>query len=288
MAGRGDCLFRLFAVAPLLIIVVELTGFVLGEHRNTLDHIYVYLAATASPSATSAVKTIVVATFAERRSGTIARIVMWVLLALAAVGLFGALQRALNVVWDVPARKLTIAGVLRQRAASFGIVIAIVAVLLVLVCIDSGLTVADRALTQLSPAFPALLRLADFIVSVAVVALLFTLMFACLPDCRIEWRSVRVGALVCSVLFVAGQFLLGWYLGRAAVTSAYGAFGALVAFLVWANYSAQIVLLGAEFTHVWARRIDRSPSAQRQLPDRSRVERGEAAAAEVAFRRTSR
>jgi membrane protein len=97
-----------------------------------------------------------------------------------------------------------------------------------------------------------LVKGADFALSFAIVWLLFAVLFEFLPDARIAWRDVWIGAGITALLFVAGQFLLGLYLGRAGIGSAYGAFGSLVVFLLWANYSAQILLFGAEFTHVYA------------------------------------
>jgi membrane protein len=88
-----------------------------------------------------------------------------------------------------------------------------------------------------------------------VITLLFALLFQFLPDRKIAWNDVWLGAAVSALLFVVGQFLLGWYLGRAGVSSSYGSFGALIVFLLWTNYSAQIMLLGAEFTHVYAKRL---------------------------------
>jgi membrane protein len=102
------------------------------------------------------------------------------------------------------------------------------------------------------------LKVLDFGVSFALVTALFALMFELLPECRIAWRDVWLGAAVSALLFVVGQFLLGWYLGRAGVSSGYGSFGGLVVFLIWVYYSAQIMLFGAEFTRVVADRRDLS------------------------------
>jgi membrane protein len=106
----------------------------------------------------------------------------------------------------------------------------------------------------LLPGLPALVKVVDFAISFGVITLLFAMMYRYLPDARIEWSDVWAGAALTAALFVIGQFLLGWYLGRASVASAYGAFGSLVVFLLWTNYSAQIFLFGAEFTHAFARR----------------------------------
>jgi membrane protein len=105
------------------------------------------------------------------------------------------------------------------------------------------------------PGLPTLIKIVDFTASLVMITALFALLFEYLPERRIAWRDVGFGAGVSALLFVLGQFLLGWYLGRVALTSGYGAFGGLIVFLIWVNYSAQIFLFGAEFTQVYARRF---------------------------------
>ena len=246
--------FALFAIAPLMIVVVEIAGFFLGQHRAVLDDLYRYLAHSAGTSAASAVRSIVTSTFAERRSGTIAQAVGWGLFVFAVVGLFGALQQALNTVWDVTPSKQPLRALIRNRLVSFGVVLLIAVLLLLALGTNSALTVAGDALAHISPFFPALMKAADFVATFAVVTVLFALLFEYLPECQIRWRDVWIGAAVSSLLFDIGQFILGWYLGRSAISSGYGIFGGVVALLLWANYTALIVLAGAEFTHLYARR----------------------------------
>ncbi|MBV8246121.1 MAG: YihY/virulence factor BrkB family protein [Candidatus Eremiobacteraeota bacterium] len=246
--------FTTFAIAPLIIVVVEILGFVLGQHRGTLAMLHAYLQQNAGRAAADGIDAIVAATFAQRRAGTIAQIVGWFVFVLGAVGLFSALQDALNTIWDVEAQKRTLWGNIRERASSFAVVVGIALLLLVSLLASTALTAAGPALRDVFPAFPAVAKIADFVISFVVVAVLFGIIYAYLPDCRISWRDVWVGAAISALLFVTGQSLLGWYLGHAAIANGYGAFGGLVVFMVWVNYSAQIVLFGAEFTHVYARR----------------------------------
>ena len=135
---------------------------------------------------------------------------------------------------------------------SFAGVLCIAFLLLVALGANTILTIAGHALTHVFPFFPTLIKIADFVLSFALIMALFGLLFKFLPECEIAWSDVWLGAAATALLFVVGQFLLGWYLGRTGISSTYGAFGALVVFLVWVNYSAQIMLLGAEFTHVYA------------------------------------
>jgi membrane protein len=126
--------------------------------------------------------------------------------------------------------------------------------LLLLVLTNAALTMASAYFSHLFTGLATVVKIADFGISLALVWLLFGMLFRYLPNCRIAWRDVWLGAGLTALLFTVGQFLLGFYLGRAGVSSAYGAFGSLVAFLLWANYTAQIFLGGAEFTHVYAQR----------------------------------
>ena len=247
--------FTLFAVAPLIIVVVEIAGFFLGHHQAVLNRLYDYMSSTAGPSAAHGIQSIVAATFSQRKAGVLAQIVGWTVFVMAAIGLFSSLQEALNTVWDVERVKRSFLETIQQRLLSFGAVLSIAFVLLVSLGINAVLTIADTGLERVFPGFAAIAKLLDFIVSFATITALFALLFEYLPECRIAWRDVWWGAAVSALLFVVGQFLLGWYLGRAGVSSGYGAFGGMVIFLIWVNYSAQIMLLGAEFTHVYARRF---------------------------------
>ncbi|MBV8331881.1 MAG: YihY/virulence factor BrkB family protein [Candidatus Eremiobacteraeota bacterium] len=247
--------FTMFAVAPLVIVTVEIAGFFLGKHQSVLNELYGYLSSSAGPSAAHGVQSIVTATFSQRKAGLIAQIVGWIVFVIAAVGLFGSLQEALNVVWDLKPGKKGLIGAIQTRLLSFGMVLAIGFLLLVSIGLNSALTAANAALVQAGGFVPIVLKLVDFAVSFGIVTGLFALMFEYLPDCRVAWKDVWLGAAVSALLFVAGQFLLGWYLGRAGISSTYGSFGGIVVFLVWAYYSAQIFLFGAEFTHVYATRF---------------------------------
>lgn len=263
--------FAAFAIAPLIIVIVEIAGAVLGGHRSTLNLIYGYLNHDAGPAAGGAVKSIVTATFSQHRSGTIAEIIGWVVFILAAIGLFSAVQFALNTVWDVEPKKGGFMAMIWQRVSAFGVMMGIALLLLVSIGVNALLTVLAGYLTHLFPGAATLVKIADFAVSFGVLWLGFALLFEYLPDTRVEWRDVWVGSALTAFLFVVGQFLLGWYLGRAGLTSGFGAFGSLIVFLIWVNYSAQIVLFGAEFTHVYCMR---SGSRQRAQTSRGEVSFG--------------
>jgi membrane protein len=257
----------MFAVAPLVIVVAELAGLVVGHHQAVLNELYRYLKLTAGPSAAHGVQAVVVATFSQRRAGLLAEIIGWAVFVLAAMGLFGALQDALNTVWDVVPKKKRILEMIRSRLLSFGMVLCLAFVLLVSLGLNTIMTVAAAAAARISPALPAVLEGVDFVASLALVVIVFSLIYRYLPEQRIAWRDVWIGAIASAILFVGGQFLLGWYLGRVGLSSTFGSFGDIVVFLLWAFYSAQILLLGAEFTHLYAT----SGAAERSRSSATRV-----------------
>jgi membrane protein len=242
--------FAAFAVAPLIIVVVEIAGFVVHSHKHVLDLIFNYIQRDVG-SGSDAVRQIVAATFNQPRHNVLAQIVGWAIFVLAAVGLFGSLQFALNTAWGAE-QPQGLWQNLRQKVVGFAMMLFVAALLLASLFANAALSTASSYLAHLFAGLATLAQIADFIMTFALVWLLFAMLFRYLPNCRIGWHDVWLGAGITALLFTIGQFLLGFYLGRAGLSSTYGAFGSLVAFLLWANYSAQIFLFGAEFTHVYA------------------------------------
>jgi membrane protein len=256
----------IFAIAPLLIITIAIVGAVLGFTGSTHPHsqventLLLQIEHAAGKDAAQLVRGMIDGSFGKPRESMIAQIIGWATFALAASGLFVALQDALNTVWDVkpPAKHQNILVMLRDRAATLGMLLVIG--LLMVVTSLSNIAIAYVA-AHFAHVLPfanagAVFALINWIVSIIVLALLFGLIFKVLPDVDVRWKDVEIGALATAVLFVAGQALIGLYIGKAGVASAYGASGALLAILVWIYYSALILLLGAEFTKTYARRQD--------------------------------
>ena len=244
--------FTLFAVAPLVIVVAEIAGFFLGSHRAVLDEIHGYILQTAGVDAARGIDSIVASTLSQQRSGLVAQAAGWGAFVLGAIGLVASLKEALNTIWDVKPAKTGFLELIKERILSFGMVLGVAFVLLVSLALSSIVSAAAAASATILPSFPLTVRIADIGISMVLVTLVFALLYEYLPDCRIAWRDVWLGAAASAILFVAGQTLLAWYIGRTAIASSYGAFGGIVVFLVWSFYSAQILLLGAEFTHVYA------------------------------------
>jgi len=166
--------------------------------------------------------------------------------------LFNGVQFALNTAWDVADQKQGIWETIQQKVLGFAMMIVVAALLLISVIANAALATASNFLARVFTGLGVIVQIGDFLITFGVVWLLFALLFRYLPSTRIAWGDVRLGAGITALLFTIGQLVIGWYLGRAGLSSSYGAFGSLVAFLIWAYYTSQIFLFGAEFTHVYA------------------------------------
>jgi membrane protein len=173
-------------------------------------------------------------------------------LLVTASGVFAELQGALNVIWKAEPKAVTLSYLLRARALSIGLVAATGFLLLVSLLASAALAALWTWAGGMLPAAAALLGVLGFLVSFALTAALFAAIYKVLPDRRLEWRDVAVGAVGTTALFTAGKALIGWYIGGSGMARSYGAAGALVVVLLWVYYSAQVFLLGAEFTRAWA------------------------------------
>ena len=175
-------------------------------------------------------------------------------LLLGATSVFGELQSALDRIWRAPAQqhRSGLMALLRGRLLSFGLVVSIGFLLLVSLVISATVAAFGTWGTRLFPGWETLLQLLNSAISFAITGVMFAAIYRVLPSVRIPWRDVWTGAWVTALLFTLGKFVIGIYIGKAAVTSAFGAAGSIVVLLVWVYYSAQIFLLGAEFTWAYA------------------------------------
>lgn len=251
-----------FAIAPLIIIAIGVAGEVLGfaqgghPHRLVEDHVIAGIAHVLGAPTAQSVREIVDVSFASHQGSVLAQVAGWATFVLAAGGVFLALQNALNAIWHVRPRERGLWLTLRNRLASAVMLLLIGVVILATIVLNLALSFAWTHLTAMLP-FPgagAVFSALNWLLSVAVIALLFAALYKVLPDTDIAWRDVRTGAVLTALLFVAGEALLGAYIARAGVANAYGAAGSLVIVLVWAYYSAMLLLFGAELTRVYAER----------------------------------
>ena len=195
-----------------------------------------------------------VASAANKSSGLLATIIGIVTLIATASGVFGEMQAALNSIWKAKPRDTTMSRLIRARVISLGLVGALGFLLLVSLAVSAALTAFSSYLDTVFPSGKLILPMLNFVVSLALLAVLFAAIYKVLPDRHLQWRDVIIGAVVTAVLFTIGKSLIGWYIGSSAVASSYGAAGGLIVLLLWVYYSVQTFLLGAEFTKVYANR----------------------------------
>jgi len=250
----------IFSIAPLLILVVAIVGGILdvgvghGGHRSTLNALLAQVRQSAGPGAADTVKALIEGSFNKPKQGLIAQILGWIFFILGASGLFAALQDALNAIWHVEATKGGIKQILRDRIASFGMILVVGFLMLVTFAANATISFVSAHFLNAIPfaANPIVVSTIDQIISIAIVTVIFALIYKVLPDVNIAWRDVWIGAEVTAVLFVVGEALIGLYIAHGGIASAYGAAGSLLVALIWIYYSALILLLGAEFTKVYA------------------------------------
>ncbi len=253
----------IFSIAPLFIVVIAIVGAVLdvggahGGHRSALNALLGQVRQSAGDGTAATVKTLIEASFNKPKQGIIAQILGWIFFLLGASGLFAALQDALNAVWHVEATKGGWRQILRDRSASFGMILVVGFLLLVTFVANAAISFVSSHVLGGIPIIgsPVVASVLAQIVTLAIVTAIFALIFKVLPDVTIEWRDVWAGAAATAVLFIVGELLIGLYIAKAGVASAYGAAGSLLVALVWIYYSALILLLGAEFTKVNAGKV---------------------------------
>jgi membrane protein len=244
--------YTLFSLAPLLIIAIAIAGFAFGREAAQ-NQIVETIQGLIGRDSAQAVQQMIQNASNKPGTGVISTFFGVIVLLFGAGGVVGQLQTSLNTIWGVaPKAGLGLWGFVRQRFISFAMVLGIGFLLLVSLVISAFLT----ALTQIMGTFLGgaafIAHALDVIVSFAFVTALFAMIYKFLPDARIHWRDVWIGAALTSLLFTVGKFLIGLYLGSSGVTSAYGAASSLVTILLWVYYSSLIFFFGAEFTQVYA------------------------------------
>jgi membrane protein len=246
--------YTVFSLAPLLIIVIAIAGAVFGEQAAKGELVMQMQGLIGKDGAQLIQTAIENASQLDPSQGPIPTLINIILLLSGASVIFGQLQQSLNRIWKVePKPGNGIIDFVRQRLLSFSMVLVIAFLLLVSLVISTILVISGNYLRDLVPGFTYLWHLLNFFVSLGIVTLLFAMMFKILPDAKIAWKDVWMGAALTALLFDIGKFLLGLYLGKTSLASAYGAAGSLVIILTWVFYSAQILFLGAEFTQVYVR-----------------------------------
>jgi len=251
--GAALSYYAIFSLAPLLLIVIGVAGLVWGREA-VQGQLVSQLQGLVGEQGGQAIQTMI-ANAGKHGSGVMATIIGVVTILFGATGVFVQLQTSLDRIWNVEPRPgAGIRGFVKTRLLSFGMILGIGFLLLVSLVLATAVTAVTTWATGLMPAAKVLAEGLTFVVSFALTTLLFAMIFKVLPDVKIAWRDVWIGAAATALLFTLGKFLIGLYLAKSSVASTYGAAGSLVIVLLWIYYSSQILFLGAEFTQVYAGR----------------------------------
>lgn len=248
--GASMAFYAATSLAPILLIVIAVAGLAFGNEaaQNALvgqfESIMGHQSAEFLQSALS--------NAAGKSSGVLATIVGAVALVITASGVFGEMQSALNTIWKADPQGTTVSRLIRARAVSIGLVAALGFLLLISLAVSAAVSALGDYVNNWLPAGKFILAAVNAVVSFALISVLFAAIYKVLPDRKLEWRDVLVGAIGTALLFEIGKSTIGWYIGTSAVASTYGAAGALIVVLLWIYYSSQIFMLGAEFTKAYA------------------------------------
>jgi membrane protein len=250
--GAAIAFYTVASIAPVLLIVIAIAGLAFG--REAAQSAMISQLSGLMGQQTAEVLQTAVASAASKSAGIVAMIIGVLTLIATASGVFGEMQSALNAIWKTKPRGTTVSRLIRARIASLGLVAALGFLLMVSLVVDTGLTAFGSYLDSLLSFGKVVLAVLNVFISIVLISFLFAAIYKVLPDRTLKWGDVVVGAVVTAILFTVGKSLIGWYIGSFAMASSFGAAGALIVLLLWVYYSAQIFLLGAEFTKIYANR----------------------------------
>ncbi len=246
--------YTIFSLAPVLLIVVGVASLFLARETAT-QKIVAEVQRMIGNNGAQAIKQVLDASsgFGKSISAITTGVITFLL---GASAVFAELQAALNKIWDVQteAKRGFILKLLFDRLRSFALALGVGFLLLVSLVISAALTALQDYLNNWMPGFPALWQASNMVVSFLAVGFLFAMIYKYLPDAKITWKNVWIGAAVTAALFTVGKYVISLYLGQTALGSAFGAAGSFAVLLIWIYYSALICFFGAEFTQVYARR----------------------------------
>ncbi|MEO5702537.1 MAG: YihY/virulence factor BrkB family protein [Gammaproteobacteria bacterium] len=245
--------YMIFSIAPLLIIVIAIAGIAFGQDEVRAQ-IAQQIAGLVGPAGEATVMS-VIDQISKPTTSIIAAVIGILTVLFGASGVFGELQDSLNTIWKVqPKPGRAIIGIIKERFLSFVMILVLGFLLLVSLVISTALSALATYLKGRVFDSHYYLQSLDFILSFTVTTLLFAMIYKILPDARVKWGHVWIGAATTALLFSLGKFLIGLYLANSTMASAYGAAGSLIIILIWVYYSAQILFFGAELTHCYAAR----------------------------------
>lgn len=267
--GAALAYYAIFSLAPLLIIAVSISGFVFGREAAT-GQIVGQIQGVVGRDTAMAIQTMIEKSN-QPAANILATLIGIVALLFGASGVFGELQQSLNHIWDIqPKPDRGVLAAMKDKFFSFSMVLGTGFLLLVSLVISAVLAALGNVVMGLMPGLEVIAQVVNFLISMVVITGLFALIFRYVPDAKIAWKDVWVGASVTALLFTIGQALIGVYIGYSSLSSTYGAAASLAVILLWVYYSAQILFFGAEFTQVYAKtygsRIDSGSTGRRTQP----------------------
>ncbi|MFB2979278.1 YihY/virulence factor BrkB family protein [Microseira sp. BLCC-F43] len=245
--------YTVFSLAPLLVLVIMIVGAIFGE-AAAKDQIVTQLTEMVGEEGAQLIATAIANMRADATGGTFRLLFNLGFLVFGATGVFAQIQDALDRIWQVkPEPRRQIFHFLRKRLLSFAMVLVIAFLLLVSFVGNTILAALVEVLNNITPGSGYLWQVISLVISFGMTTLIFAMIYTILPDAEIAWRDTVVGAIITALLFLVGQFLFGLFLRQTNYGSAYGVAGSFVIVITWVFYAAQILLLGAEFTKVYAK-----------------------------------
>src|SRR5688572_23408660 len=251
--GAALSYYTVFSLAPMLLIVISVAGLAFGDEAAR-GEIFGQLRGLMGADAAKTIEDLLTSV-SEPKEGVAATTVGIVLLLIGATSVFGELQDALDRIWRAPARDRSggFLGLVRARLLSFGMILGIAFLLMVSLVLGAATAALGKWWSGAFGSWEVLAQSANIVLGFAVTTLGFAMIYKLMPRVQVQWRDVWLGATVTALLFTIGRFLIGFYIGKSGIASGFGAAASLIVILVWVYYSAQIFLLGAEFTWIYAR-----------------------------------
>ncbi len=251
--GAALSFYAVFSLAPLAILLMSLVSFVVGRDAARAELVGRFKEFVGNEGAQ--VLEMILAKTVPANSSLLGTIVGFVVMFVGASGVFGELQSSLNQIWNVTPKHHPLLVIIKEHIFSFLMVLFLGVLMLISFLLSATSAAAGSFFHERFPELDGPWEAGNALISLFVIAILFALIFRIVPDTIVEWKDVWLGSILTSVFFVLGKFILGFYFGRSAVASSYGAAGSLIILLVWIFYSAQILFFGAEFTRAFATRF---------------------------------
>ena len=252
--GAALSYYSVFSMAPLLLVVISIAGLVFGEDA-VRGEVFGQLQSLLGLEAAKAVEAILASVSDKPAEGVLSTIIGLAVLLFGATSVFGELQDALDRIWRAPVRDRSggLWGLVRARLLSFGMVLGIAFLLMVSLVMGAAVSALDKWWSGAFAGWEMLAQGLNLLIGFVLTTGVFAMIYKIMPRVQVQWRDVWVGAIVTALLFTIGRLFIGTYIGKSDVASAFGAAGSLIVVFVWVYYSAQVFLIGAEFTWVYAK-----------------------------------